>query len=435
MDRSALSPDQLDTIDIHSLARYHEHGYPWDEWALLRENAPVYWYERDGIAPFWAVTRYEDVKRVSLDDRTFVNSGPRLRLVSDDYEARRLRARAKRISERNWDPQTPDDLVFLDNPEHRALRLITARRFTSAYCRAMATSLASLAREIVHSFERALSDHETVDLVERLSVKLPLATICHMMGLPEADWHDIHRWTDALLDNNNMRWALPSESRYDMRKRLHAEFHAYICEVIERKRAEPGDDLSSMLVSADVDGRALTEQELHGYLRLLITAGNETTRNAATRGAMLLMSHPDQCAHLEHDPDGCVDSLVEEVVRYTSPVIQFARTATRDITLEGQDIRAGETVGIWYPSANRDPRAFDAPDVFNVLRNPNPHLGFGRGVHFCLGANLARFELRALFRELGHKRLLSRLERAGAGRRLTDLHVGAIAELPVRLRG
>lgn len=155
----------------------------------------------------------------------------------------------------------------------------------------MATSLASLAREIVHDFETTLYGQGTVELVERPSVKVPLATVCHMMGLPEADWHEIHRWTDALLDNNR-RWALPGESRYDMRKRLHAEFHAYICGVIERKRAEPGDDLSSMLVNADIDGRVLTEQELHGYLRLLVTAGNETTRNA-----MLLMSHPDQvCA-------------------------------------------------------------------------------------------------------------------------------------------
>ncbi len=430
---SALSPQQLDAIDIHSVALYHERGYPWAEWALLREHAPVYWYERDGIAPFWAITRYEDVKRISLDDKTFINSGPRLRLAADNYEARRLSARAKRISERGWDAQTPEDLVFLDNPEHRTLRLITARRFTSAYCRAMAANLASLAGEIVTEFDAALQHDEAVDLVEGLAVKLPLATICHMMGLPEEDWHDIHRWTDALLDIDNMRWARPYESRYDMRKRLHTEFHAYICSVIERKRAQPGDDLSSMLVHAEVDGRMLSEQELHGYLRLLITAGNETTRNAATRGAMLLMQHPEQCAHLERNPDGCVESLVEEVVRYTSPVIQFARTATSDVTLQGQRIRAGDTVGIWYPSANRDPRAFDAPDAFDVLRSPNPHLGFGRGVHFCLGANLARFELRALFRELGRKRLLSRIERAGPGRRLTDLHDGAIAELPVRL--
>lgn len=427
-----LASKQLDTVDIHTIERYHENGYPWAEWTLLREHAPVYWYERDGIEPFWAITRYDDVKKISLDETGFINGGPRLRLASEDYDMRRLRARKKRIAQRGWDPQTTEDLVYLDNPEHRTLRLITARRFTSAYCRTMAANLETLAQQIVAEFDTALARGQTVDLVEGLSVKLPLATICHMMGLPQHDWHDIHRWTDALLDLDSLRWARAGESRYEMRKRLHTEFHDYLCELIERKRAQPSDDLSSMLVDATMDGRALTDQELHGYLRLLITAGNETTRNAATRGAKLLMDHPDQCALLEAEPQRCVNTLVEEIIRYTSPVIQFARTATRDVTMHGQNIRSGDTVGIWYPAANRDPRAFSSPEQFDMCRTPNQHLGFGRGAHFCLGANLARFELRALFLELGRKGLLSQLERSGAPRRLTDLHVGAIAEMPVR---
>ena len=146
------------------------------------------------------------------------------------------------------------------------------------------------------------------------------------------------------------------------------------------------------------------------------------------------MDHPGEQTCLEEAPAKRVAGLVEEVIRYTSPVIQFARTVTRDITLHGQSLRAGDTVGIWYPSANRDPRVFESPDTFNIRRDPNPHLGFGRGVHFCLGASLARFELRALFQSLGERRLLGRIKRAGAMRRLTDLHVGAVAELPVRLR-
>ncbi len=425
---------QLGEVDLHSIGCYHERGYPWEEWALLREHAPVYWYERDGIQPFWAITRYEDVKRISLDDRTFINGGPRLRLADDNFESRRLYARQKRIEERGWDPEEPEDFVFMDNPVHRDFRLICARRFTSAYCRSLAIDLQSLAEDIVSNFESELKQGEDVDLVEALSVKLPLATICRMMGLPEDDWQDIHRWTDALLDLDNMRWARPDERRYDMRKRLHVEFYEYLEDIIARKRARPGDDLSSILVNAEIDGRRLTQQQLHGYLRLLIAAGNETTRNAVTRGALLLMDHPGERTYLEEAPAERVAGLVEEVIRYTSPVIQFARTVTRDITLHGQSLRAGDTVGIWYPSANRDPRVFESPDTFNIRRDPNPHLGFGRGVHFCLGANLARFELRALFQSLGEWRLLGRIQRAGAMRRLTDLHVGAVAELPVRLR-
>ena len=225
------------------------------------------------------------------------------------------------------------------------------------------------AEDIISNFE--LKQGKDVDLVEALSVKLPLATICRMMGLPEDDWQDIHRWTDALLDLDNMRWARPDERRYDMRKRLHAEFYEYLEDIIARKRASPGDDLSSILVNAEIDGRRLTQQQLHGYLRLLIAAGNETTRNAVTRGALLLMDHPGEQTCLEEAPAKRVAGLVEEVIRYTSPVIQFARTVTRDITLHGQSLRAGDTVGIWYPSANRDPRVFESPDTFNI-RRPKP---------------------------------------------------------------
>ena len=423
----------LDSIDIHSIERYHRYGYPWREWKLLRDVAPVYWYQRPGIEPFWAVTRYEQVKAVSLDDETFVNSGPRLRLASTDYDRRRLSANVKKIARYGWDPDVPEDLVYLDNPAHRSLRRIVASRFTAVHCRRMAATLARLADEIAGEFESRLGEGRPVDLVEGLAVKLPLATICDMMGLPTEDWEGIHRWTDALIDLDNMRWARPGETRRDMRKRLHDEFHGYLSRVIEEKRARPGDDLSSMLVHAEVDGRGLTEQELHGYLKLLITAGNETTRNAATRGVLALLEHPAQVSRLERDPGGLVEMLVEEIIRFTSPVIQFARTATRDVTLCGQPIRAGDTVGIWYPSANRDERVFDRPDELDVARDPNPHLGFGRGVHFCLGANLARWELRALFRALGERRLLSRLQAAGEGRWLTDLHVGTIAEIPVEL--
>jgi len=433
MAQPAGAPE-LDSVDIHSIERYHREGYPWADWALLREKAPVYWYERPGIEPFWAVTRYDDVKRVSLDDKTFINSGPRLRLAPALMDERRLAANAKKIERRGWDPAVPEDLVYLDNPEHRNLRRIVARRFTTAFCRTMAVALQRMAHEIVLNFEGRLEAGESVDLVEDLAVQLPLATICEMMGLPQDDWRDIHRWTDALLDIDNLRGLRPGESRRDMRKRLHEEFHQYLTDLIAERRRRPGDDMTSMVVHGTADGRPLTDQELHGYLKLLISAGNETTRNAATRGVLALLDFPSQIPVLEVDPAGVEQTLVEEVLRFTSPVIQFARTVTQDVELGGQRLREGQTVGVWYPSANRDERVFERPDEFHILRDPNPHLGFGRGVHFCLGANLARWELRALFRCLGERKLLSRLEAAGEGRWLTDLHVGAIAEMPVRLQ-
>lgn len=432
MPKLLASERHLDDVDIHSIDRYQRGGYPWEDWARLRKHAPVYWYERPGIEPFWAVTRYADVKAISLDDKTFINSGPRLRLAPASYDERAQAARGRKAELYGWNASAPDDMIYMDNPGHRKLRLIVARSFTSAFCRTLADGLDRLAREIVDDFEAALCSGQSVDLVHDFGAKLPLATICEMMGLPTEDWADIHRWTDALFDLENMQWAKPGEDRQDMRRRLHREFHAYIDALIERKRREPGEDLSTKLVGAEVDGEPLNEQELHGYLRLLIAAGNETTRNSLTRGMLELLNWPDQQELFHSAPEQFTDSLVEEIVRFTSPVMQFARTATREVEMGGKQIRAGDTVGIWYPSANRDEAVFERPTDLDITRNPNPHVGFGHGVHFCLGANLARFELRAMFRELGRRRTLSRLEVAGTARWLTDLHVGAIAEVPVR---
>jgi cytochrome P450 len=302
----------------------------------------------------------------------------------------------------------------------------------------MAAELVELSARFVDEFERALGEAGpggTVDLVEGLAVKQPLATICSMMGVPVDRWSDIHRWTDSLFDSDSMAWAEPGETKRDMRRRLRIEFFTFLDALIAEKRADPGDDLTSLLVHASIDGEALTQQQLHGYLMLLIAAGNETTRNATTRGILALLEHRDQLAVLEAGDESIVESAVEEVVRWTSPVIQFARTATVDVDLHGTTIRAGESVGLWYPSANRDERVFRDPYRFDVRREPNDHVGFGHGPHFCLGANLARWELRAVFRELARRRTLSKVAVAGPPEWFTDLHVGAISHQPVTLAG
>lgn len=430
---TALHETDLHEIDLHTIDRWHAGGYPWEAWARLRREAPVYWYERDGMDPAWMVTRHAEVKAVSADSASFVNSGPQLRYASQDYNARARIARLRKAELHGWDPDGADDMIYLDAPEHTKLRLLTARLFTPARCRAMAAMLDEHATAIVADFERALEGGEA-DLVNDLAVKLPLATICSMLGLPTSDWAAIHRWTDAMFDVDTMRWALPGEDRRAMRKRLHGEFHAYIDDVIATKRAHPGDDLATHLVQARIDGEPLGHQDLHGYLKLLISGGNETTRNATSRGVLALLDEPGQIALLEADPEGLVPTLVDEVVRFTSPVIQFVRTATRDAEVGGQTVRAGEMVVLWYPSANRDDAVFHEPDRLDVTRTPNDHVGFGHGVHFCLGANLARWELKAIFAALGRAGTLSRLEVAGPARWLTDLHVGTIAEVAVRRR-
>lgn len=180
----------------------------------------------------------------------------------------------------------------------------------------------------------------------------------------------------------------------------------------------------TLLVHATINGEPLTQQQLHGYLMLLIGAGNETTRNSITGGVKALLEHPDQARLLASDVDAHIETAVEEIMRWVSPVIQFARTATEDFELSGTMIRAGDTVGLWYPSANRDEAVFEDPYRFDVTRNPNYHLAFGHGGHFCLGANLARWEMRSVFRELAPH--LEHLELVGGPRRLPHLHVGAV---------
>ena len=418
----------LDTLDIHTISRYETDGYPWDEWDFLRESAPCHWYVRDDIAPFWAITRHADVKAVGSDSKRFVNGGGRLRLKSLDIDARYAAGRQTKIDLYGWDPEEPEDMVFFDAPAHTDFRLLTARYFTPAQCRRMESELDANARRITAEFRDRLAAGETVDLVHDYAVALPLMTIGSLMGLDPDDWADIHRWTDALFDIDSMRFAQPGEDRRQMRKRLHLEFHSYVEELIERKRSEPADDLASIVVNAQVNDDALSNQQLHGYLKLLIAAGNETTRNALSRGMLAFTDHQDQVDRLCNDPERFVTTAADEVVRWTTPVIQFARTATEEVELHGQRIKPGDHVGLWYGAANRDPRVFDRPYEFDISRDPNEHVGFGHGAHFCLGANLAKWELRAAFKALAETDVLARMQRAAEPQWLTDLHVGAYKE-------
>jgi cytochrome P450 len=429
---------QLDDLDITTTSKYVRDGYPWAAWDLLRTHAPVYWYERPDFPPFWAVTRYEDVHTVHSNPDVFINSGRILRLDTERGLQAMERFKHRQFERFGWDPDAPLDMVFLDRPEHLDLRMLTMRRFTPASMRRLEADLADMARRFVADFlERArAAGGEPLDLVANLSVGVPLATICGLMGLPESDWTRILTWTDMLLfPSVAADHTRPDESPRDIRRRLGREFHEFRDELIadRRRRGPDGDDLATILVHATIDGEPLDDQQLHGYIQLLIGAGNETTRNAITGGVQALLEHPAERDRLAADPDGLVVTAVEELLRWTSPVIQFARTATRDFELAGTTIREGDTVGLWYPSANRDERQFDEPYRLDVGRNPNYHLAFGHGQHFCLGANLARWELRAVFRELAPH--LHHLELAGEPQRLANLHVGAVQSLPVRWRG
>ena len=247
-------------------------------------------------------------------------------------------------------------------------------------------------------------------------------------------WSDLNRWTNVLFEPHvGAEYARDGESITDVRRRLGAEYFDFREDLLEQRRRNPGDDMVSALVMATIDDQPLTQQQLHGYLNLLIGAGNETTRNAITGGVRAFAEDLDARRTFSAQPGELIETTVEEILRWTSPVIQFARTATSDFELSGVTIRAGDTVVVWYPAANRDPAAFHEPERFDVARDPNFHLAFGHGHHFCLGANLARWEMRAVFRELAP--WLDAIEIAGPADVAHHLHVYSTRSQPVRLRG
>jgi cholest-4-en-3-one 26-monooxygenase len=423
----SLTPDSVKVHDLDALAK----GYPWKEWDLLRREAPVHWYAYDDVEPFWAITKHEDVLEISKRSDIFINGGPRLRFILKG-ETEALRYLDPFGVEQGWNPNEPSDFVFLDDPRHKAFRSLVSRSFTPGRLKESEPHFLKLAQVFTAEFERALAQGPQ-DLVSELSVKLPLAAIGEMFDLPADDWRQILLWTNAMTGNIDPAFERAGEELPQASQRGLKEFRQYLKELVEHRRSDGAnrDRLLDQIVTGRIDGEPLTEQQLNGYLVLLIAAGNETTRNATTGGAHALLENPDQLRLFCDHPE-LLDSVVEEILRWTSPVYHFFRTAAEDYELRGVKIRAGETVGMFYPSANRDEDVFPDPYRFDIARDPNPHLAFGGyGAHFCLGANLARTELRAALTAL--RPLLPRLELAGEPIRNPNLHVPGYRSLPVKL--
>jgi cholest-4-en-3-one 26-monooxygenase len=430
-----MAAPSLDTLDIHSADLYVSRGYPWQEWDLLRREAPIFWYEREGIEPFWAITRRADVLAISKRADIFVNSR-RLRLQTIEEDERQFGSMRMRNEALGWDPDEPNDFIFMDDPRHRNFRLISSKSFTPAALRKLEAHFEELSLKFADEFaaqvEAAAEAGETCDFVRGFAEKLPLAAIGEMLGLPPDDWQRLKMLTNVMIGAPEPDFFQPGETRNDATARAYGEMVEYMIKLVHDRRARGpgGDDLAGLIVHAEIDGKPLTVQQLQGYLFVILAAGNETTRNAIAGGVHALLENPDQRELLCSDPN-LVVSASEEILRWTSPVVQFARTPIEDFELSGQTIKAGEDVGMWYPSANRDDAVFEDPYRFDITRNPNRHLAFGGyGAHFCLGANLARWELRAALRALIP--ILPKLESAGPAERVPNLHVPAIHRLLVR---
>jgi cytochrome P450 len=371
---------QVDFTDLDNFAN----GFPHELFAIHRREAPVYWHRPTEHTPdgegFWSVASYAETLAVLKDPVTFssVTGGDRPfggTLLQDLSIAGQV-------------------LNMMDDPRHTQIRRLVSAGLTPRMISAVEDDLRARTRRLLD----ALVPGEPFDFVMDVAAELPMQMICILLGVPESERHWLFEAIEPQFDFGGSRKAALSQLSAE---EAGSRMYTYGLELIASKRAEPTDDMLSVVANAALaDGApAMSDLELYLFFSLLFSAGAETTRNAVAGGLLALANHPEQLRELREDLD-TLPTAVEEMVRWTSPSPSKRRTAARDVTVGGASIGAGQKVQIWEGSANRDASVFDDADEFDVARKPNPHLGFGQGVHYCLGANLARLELRVLFEEL-----------------------------------
>ncbi|MEV6152733.1 cytochrome P450 [Nonomuraea sp. NPDC052129] len=390
-------------IDLVDQDRYATSGPPHEQLRWLRDNDPVHRHE--GEPDFWAVTRYDDVVQVSRRSDLF-SSSRKLALFDEVTEEQRA---LQRLMMLNQDP-----------PEHTRRRSLVNRGFTPRTIGALEQHI----REICDDLLDKCSGE--ADFVTEVAAPLPLYVICELLGAPVEDRDKIFNWSNRMIGAQDPDYATSE----DQGGAAAMEVYAYANQLAAQRKANPRDDIVTKLIQPDEkSGETLGEDEFDLFVLLLVVAGNETTRNAASGGMLALFEHPEQWQRLVADPT-LAGTASDEIVRWVSPVNLFRRTATADTVLGGRQIAEGDKVVVFYSSANRDTSIFPDAEVFDIGRNPNPHIGFGGGgAHFCLGNHLAKLELRVLFEQLARR--YPRLRQTGEARRLRSNFINGIKELPV----
>ncbi|MCV7217607.1 cytochrome P450 [Mycobacterium crocinum] len=383
--------------------------------AHLREHAPVSYVEVPDYRPFWAVTKHADVMAIERDNELWINA-PRPMLqtaATDDLSAANLAAGGGLRT-----------LIHMDDPLHRDIRKIGADWFRPKAMRALKTRVDELAKIYV---DKMVEKGPECDFVQEVAVNFPLYVILSLLGLPESDFGRMLKLTQELFggdDDELSRGKDPEE--------LHAvilDFFQYFTALTAERRANPTEDLASAIANATLDGEPLNDIDCLSYYVIVASAGHDTTSAAISGGLLALIEHQDQLARLKAQPE-LMGTAVEEIIRWTAPVKEFMRTATADTEVRGVPIKEGESVLLSYVSANRDEEIFDNPATFDVARDPNKHLSFGYGVHFCLGAALARMEINSFFTELLPR--LESIELAGEPEFISTIFVGGLKHLPIR---
>ncbi|QSQ14985.1 cytochrome P450 [Myxococcus landrumensis] len=380
---------------------------PHETFEHLRREAPVYFHqEPDGGTGFWAITRHEDIITISRDPATY--SSYRGGTSIEDYSQEDLSL--IRFMLLNMDP-----------PQHVKYRRLVSSGFTPVAITYLEPRIRAVTKEIL---DKVVHERE-FDFVTSIAAELPLQVIAELVGIPHEERHQLFAWSNRLIDYDDSGRA----RSFDDAKMAAMEMWQYANQLAARNQGREGKDLVSVLMNAEVDGEKLNEAEFDAFFLLLIVAGNETTRNLISGGMLALMEHPEELAKLRANP-ALLPTAVEEMLRWVSPVVCFRRTVTRDTVLRGQQLREGDKVVLFYPSANRDESVFENPGRFDISRFPNEHIAFGIGQHYCLGTSLARLEIRVMFEELLKR--LDGLELAGPVERRRSKLVNAIRAMPVR---
>ena len=397
---------RLAEVDLHT-PEVFVRGVPHEAFRLLRKEAPVYFHqESHGRPGFWAVTKYEDVVMIGKDPGRFSSFRGGTNIL--DYPAEDLSAIQMMM-------------LNMDPPQHNKFRKLASTGFTPRMVARLEPRIRECAKNIV---DAVIAKGET-DFVTSIAAELPLQVIAELMGVPQDDRHKLFEWSNRLIGFDDPEF----QSSFDDGKAAAMEVWMYANSLAESRKGQTGEDLVTTLVNAQIDGEGLTEMEFDSFFLLLAVAGNETTRNLISGGMLALIEHPDQRARLLADPS-LISSAVEEMLRWVTPVMYFRRTATKDTEIRGVKIKENDKVVMYYTSANRDEEVFPNADVFDVSRTPNEHMAFGGGQHFCLGASLARLEIRVMFEEI--LRRMPDIELNGNVRRLQSNFINGFKAIPIK---
>ncbi len=405
----------LDELDIITAKRYGDRGYPHEEWTRLRKESPLHRFHPEGYKPFWAVTKQADIIEISKQPELFKSEG-RFVLFPEPPEDQPSLEEAPPLKM----------LVNMDPPEHRDYRALVSHWFTPRAVRKMEERLEVITHELFDDLAR--KNPAEVEFVNEVAAVQPLRMITEMLGIPREKEGFVLKVTNENFGIEDPDFQREGDSRED-RLGFLTEAFEYVSGLLQERREDPRGDLTTVFAGAKLNGEDPPVFELLSNYFLVMVAGHDTTRNAIAGGLLALIEHPAELEKLRRDPS-LAEIAAEEIVRWTTPVNHFSRTATRDTVLRGQQIKEGDSLALFYASANRDEDVFADPFTFRIDRDPNPHLGFGVGEHFCLGAHLARLDLRVFFRIFAER--VKSIEITGPVENLHASFVPGPKRIPVR---